>query len=127
LACDAAALPGRGGRNFRREEGKLIHVKISHNQWDRLTMDHYKEIEQLANELSKAHGSIDAITAAFTGILQAMEDAPLLTAAVVENMELHRSFHEGLSEGSPFVEGFQRTQTYVSEMLETREPRRRYS
>lgn len=94
-------------------------------------MDHKKDIEHLANELSKAHGSIDALTAALVGVLQVMRNDPSLTAAVVENMILHRSFHEGLSESSPFVEGFQRTQTYVSEILQDSEPcresRRRFS
>jgi hypothetical protein len=90
-------------------------------------MDHRKDIEQLANELSKAHGSIDALTAALVGVLHVIRIDPSLTAAVVENMRLHRSFHEELPENSPFSQGFQRTQTYVSEILETHKPRRRLS
>ena len=90
-------------------------------------MDHKKDIEQLTNELSKAHGSIDALTAALVGILQVMRNDPSLTNAVVENMKLHRIFHEGLPENSPFSEGFQRTETYVSEILESRELRRHFS
>jgi hypothetical protein len=90
-------------------------------------MDHRKDIEQLANELSKAHGSIDALTAALVGMLQVMRNDPLLAASVVENLELHRSLHEGLPANSPFSEGFQRTETYVSEILESRELRRRFS
>jgi hypothetical protein len=90
-------------------------------------MDHIKDIEQLANELLKAHGSIDALTAALVGALQVMREEPSLAPAVVENMKLHRSLYEGLSENSPFVQGFQRTQTYVSEILESNELRRRSS
>jgi hypothetical protein len=90
-------------------------------------MDHKKDIEQLANELSKAHGSIDALTAVLVGMLQVMKNDPSLAAAVVETMKLHRSFHEGLSENSPFAEGFHRTQIYVSEILESHELRRRFS
>ena len=94
-------------------------------------MQNQKEIEQLANELAKAHGSIDALTAALAGVLQVMRNDSSLTAAVVENMKLHRSFQEGFSENSPFIQGFQRTQTYVSEILENsgqrRELRRHHS
>jgi hypothetical protein len=90
-------------------------------------MDHRKDIEQLANELSKAHGSIDALTAALVGVLQVMRNNPSLTAAVVENMRLHSSFHEGLPENSPFSQGFGRTRMYVSEILESDEPRCRLS
>jgi hypothetical protein len=104
-----------------------VHVKISGKQRDESTVDHIKDIEQLANELLKAHGSIDALTAALVGALQVLREDPSLGAAVVENMKLHRSFHEELSENSPFVQGFQRTQTYVCEILETHEPRRRLS
>ena len=90
-------------------------------------MDHKKDIELLANELSKAHGSIDALTAALAGMLQVMRNDPSLSAAVAENMTVHRSHHEGLPENSPFSEGFQRTQTYVFEILESHELRRRFS
>lgn len=87
-------------------------------------MDHRKQIEQLANELSKAHGCIDALTAAFVGILQAMREDPALTAEVIENMRSHQTYHEGLAENSPFAQGFQRTQSYIAEILErTNKPR----
>ena len=68
-------------------------------------MDHGKEIELLANELSKAHGCIDALTAALVGVLQAMREDPSLTA-------------------EPFSQGFQRTQSYIAEILDrTDKPR----
>jgi hypothetical protein len=90
-------------------------------------MDHRKDIERLANELSKALGSIDALTAALVGMLQVVRNDPSLSLAVVENMKAHRLLHKGLPEDGPFSEGFQMTQTYVSEILESNELRRRFS